>query len=87
MKLSIATIAATVLLTGAATAMTERTSPFHEPRDAALGGNGLVTAGEIVRKDADEFFEPRAKALISAETVDVTVFETKDEEPSDRAIR
>jgi hypothetical protein len=76
MKLTIATLAATLTLAGAASAMTENSSSFHTPRDAALGDNGQVVSGTMLKVDIDDVFEPRARALTSGETASVTVFKT-----------
>jgi hypothetical protein len=76
MKLTIATLAATLTLAGAASAMTESTSSFHTPRDAALGDNGQGVTGTMLKVNIDEVFEPRARALSSGETAYVTVFAT-----------
>lgn len=74
MKLTLSTVAAAVLLTGAASAMTEP-APFFEPRDAALGGNGMTNTGEVSSVPIEDVFEAREQALNSAETVDLSTFE------------
>lgn len=74
MKLTIATIAATLTLAGAAAAMTETAGGFDDPRAAALGANGQVVSGTVTQVDIEDLFDARARALNSADTVDVTVF-------------
>ena len=74
MKLTIATIAATLTLAGAASAMTENAGLFDDPRAAALGANGQVVSGTIMQVDIEDVFEARERALNPADTVDVTVF-------------
>jgi hypothetical protein len=74
MKLTIATLAATLTIAGAASAMTESAGLFDDPRAAALGANGQSVSGAMAKVDIDQVFEPRARALNSSEEVYVSVF-------------
>ena len=76
MKLMIATIATTLTLAGAASAMTGNASLIDDPRSAALGATGQSVSGDRVKVDIEDVFEPRARALNSADSVYVSVFST-----------
>lgn len=74
MKLAIATTAAALIISTAASAMTS--SSIVDPRDAALGALGQVTTGseQVVSVEAYGL-DGRSEALLKGDTVAVTTFE------------
>ena len=87
MKLTIATIAASALLAGAAAAMTVTENAFEDPRSAALGATSAVISGTTLEVPSETVFEPRAKALVSQPNVEISLFDGAAEEPRGYAIR
>lgn len=87
MKLTIATIAASALLAGAAAAMTVTENAFEDPRSAALGASSLVVSGTTLEVPSEKVFDPRANALVSQADVEISLFDGQAEEPRGYAIR